>query len=167
MTPLSPDLILIRRENADMNELLPRSISYFRFLSTSSDQMVSKTNFGSALIVVLLLEYGHYFDEFWPEREIKVCQNTTITTFWQIIMEIDTTKQEGRSFWHVLCEKNRNSILNFWFFEMNRKSSRWWDRLLWEFSWDDPMKLRTFLLQKRMLSTSNEFIGAQNLLVAS
>lgn len=54
MTPLSPDLILIRRENADMNELLPRSISYFRFLSTSSDQMVSKTNFGSALIVVLL-----------------------------------------------------------------------------------------------------------------
>ena len=54
MTPLSPDLILIRRENTDMNELLPRSISYFRFLSTSSDQMVSKTNFGSALIVVLL-----------------------------------------------------------------------------------------------------------------
>ena len=75
------------------------------------EQMVWKTNFGSALIVVLLLEYGHYFDEFWPEREIKVCQNTTITTFWQIIMEIDTTKQEGRSFWHVLCEKNRNTNL--------------------------------------------------------
>ena len=163
-----PDLILIRRENADMRVLLPRSISYFRFLSNLlPEQMVWKTNFGSALIVVLLLEYGHYFDEFWPEREIKVCQNTTITTFWQIIIEIDTTKQEGRSFWHVLCEKNRNSSLNFWFFEMNRKSSRWWDRLLWEFSWDDPMKLRTFLLQKRMLSTSNEFIGAQNLLVAS
>ena len=31
-----PDLILIRRENADMRVLLPRSISYFRFLSYTS-----------------------------------------------------------------------------------------------------------------------------------
>ena len=52
---------------------------------------------------------------------------------------------------------------------MNRKSSiRGYSKAMIDhtvgISRDDPMKLRTFLLQKRMLSSSNEFIGAQNLL---